>query len=85
MRVEKCQHDRLTFKLRQRDRPTKLIREDEKKTGKHIPIIALTARAMDEDRKKFLGSGMDDYVSKPIDRQKLFEVVQNLFKKGRFS
>ena len=57
---------------------TKLIREQEKQTGKHIPIIALTARAMAGDRKKCLDSGMDGYVSKPVDRQKLFETIENI-------
>ncbi len=61
---------------------TRLIREDEKKTGKYIPIVALTARALEEDRQKCSAAGMDDYVSKPIDRLKLFEVIENIFKKG---
>ena len=50
---------------------TRLIRQNEEKTGKHIIVIALTARAMDEDRRKCLESGMDGYVSKPIDRKKI--------------
>ena len=54
---------------------TAIIRENEKKTGGHIPIIALTARAMEDDRKKCLDGGMDGYVSKPIDRKKLFEEI----------
>ena len=64
---------------------TRLIREDEKKTGRYIPIVALTARAMEEDRQNCLAAGMDDYVSKPIDRLKLFEVIENVFKKGKSS
>jgi PAS domain S-box-containing protein len=56
---------------------TKLIRENEKKTGRRIPIIALTARAMSDDRQKCLDAGMDGYVSKPIDREKLFEAIAN--------
>ena len=62
---------------------TRLIREDEKKTGRYIPIIALTARAMEEDRQRCLAAGMDDYVSKPIDRLKLFEVIENILRKGK--
>ncbi|MEW5894239.1 MAG: ATP-binding protein [Candidatus Omnitrophota bacterium] len=58
---------------------TKQIRESEKTTGGHIPIIALTARVMAGDRKKCLDAGMDGYVSKPIDRSQLFEVVESFF------
>lgn len=57
---------------------TRLIREAEKKSGKHIPIVALTAYAMAGDKQKCLDAGMDGYVSKPIDRQKLFEAIESL-------
>lgn len=58
---------------------TKLIRENEKKTGLHIPIVALTARAMSGDRDKCIEIGMDSYVAKPIDRQKLYEAIEGFF------
>jgi CheY-like chemotaxis protein/HPt (histidine-containing phosphotransfer) domain-containing protein len=45
---------------------TRLIREGEQRTGTHIPIIAMTAHAMAGDAEKYLQSGMDGYVSKPI-------------------
>ncbi len=64
---------------------TKLIRENEKKTGRHIPIIALTARAMLEDQKKCFECGMDAYVAKPFDRPKLYEAIENLFYKKEIS
>lgn len=64
---------------------TRIIRGAEKQTGKHIPIIALTARAMEDDRKKFLECGMDGYVAKPIDRKKLFEEITSIIRQGRAS
>ncbi len=48
---------------------TKLIRKRETERGKgdHIPIIAMTAYSLKGDKEKFIESGMDDYISKPID------------------
>ncbi len=54
---------------------TRRIRTQEKKTGGHVPIIALTARATEEDRDMCLESGMDDYLSKPVELEELKEVV----------
>jgi len=61
---------------------TQAIRVQEQQNGKHIPIIAMTAHAMEGDEKRCLDSGMDGYVSKPIDRNRLFEIIDNLVKKG---
>jgi two-component system, sensor histidine kinase and response regulator len=57
---------------------TRLIREKEKKTGKHIPIIALTAHAMKGDKEECLEAGMDDYVSKPLRAEKLFKIIREI-------
>ena len=55
---------------------TRAIREKECETGKHIPIIAMTAHAMKGDREECIEVGMDDYVSKPIQPQQLREVIE---------
>lgn len=59
---------------------TEIIRREEKTTGTHIPIIALTARAMQEDRVRCLEAGMNGYVPKPINRQQLFDEIRTVLK-----
>lgn len=55
---------------------TQLIREYEEGTGRHVPIIAVTARAMVGDRERCLDAGMDDYLSKPVRRNDLYEALE---------
>ncbi|RYF51527.1 MAG: response regulator [Cytophagaceae bacterium] len=56
---------------------TRAIRERETGTGRHLPIIALTANAMQEDARKCLAAGMDAYLTKPIKKAKLSETLQH--------
>ncbi|MGE5370400.1 MAG: response regulator [Solirubrobacterales bacterium] len=55
---------------------TRAIRMHEQDSGKHIPIIAMTANAMQGDRERCLEAGMDDYISKPINQKIMAEVIQ---------
>ena len=57
---------------------TSLIREKEKVSGAHMPIIALTAHAMKDYQERCFNAGMDGYVLKPINAKQLFEVIENL-------
>jgi CheY-like chemotaxis protein/HPt (histidine-containing phosphotransfer) domain-containing protein len=57
---------------------TAAIREREKVSGRHIPIIAMTAHAMKGDRERCLQAGMDGYVSKPIDTRELFDAIEQV-------
>lgn len=56
---------------------TRMIREKEIGRGGHTTIIAITAYAMAADRKKCLDAGMDEYMSKPIDFDRLLSLVHN--------
>jgi len=60
---------------------TKIIRRKEQETTGHIPIIAMTARAMAEDEKKCLDAGMDAYISKPIDAAKVYDTIERMMEK----
>lgn len=55
---------------------TTAIRERERTTGAHTPIVAMTAHAMAGDRQRFLAHGMDGYVAKPIHFRELFDAIE---------
>ncbi|MBV9266579.1 MAG: response regulator, partial [Acidobacteriaceae bacterium] len=57
---------------------TEAIRLRERDTGKHIPIIAMTAHAMNGDRERCLAAGMDSYISKPVKADELVEAIETL-------
>jgi CheY-like chemotaxis protein len=57
---------------------TALIRERERESGAHTPIIAVTAHAMKGDRERYLAAGMDGYVTKPLRRQSLCDEIDRL-------
>jgi len=55
------------------------IREAEKVTGVHIPIIAMTAHAMKGDQERCLAGGMDDYIAKPVSSKRIQEMLERMF------
>jgi CheY-like chemotaxis protein len=57
---------------------TKMIRKAEGKTANPIPIVALTAQAMQGDREACLSAGMNDYISKPIRKHELQDAINRL-------
>lgn len=54
------------------------IREQERRTGHHVPIVAMTAHAMKGDKERCLEAGMDAYIAKPINAHELYETIDSL-------
>ena len=61
---------------------TQLIREKEKSTGEHLPILAMTAHAMQGDRERCIAAGMDGYLAKPIDPKSFLQTVEGISQRG---
>ncbi|MCE9665729.1 response regulator [Halomonas sp. M5N1S17] len=61
---------------------SRAIRERERESGEHVPIVAMTASATKEDRERCLAAGMDDYVTKPFRAAELFRAVEALASGG---
>ena len=61
---------------------TAIIRQKERSTGGHIPIVAMTAHALKGDEERCLAAGMDAYVSKPIRTNELFAIIERVLGKG---
>ena len=60
----------------------RVLREREQTAGGHLPVIALTARSREEDRRQCLAAGMDDYLSKPIRAADLFAAIDRVVHAG---
>jgi osomolarity two-component system sensor histidine kinase NIK1 len=56
--------------------------EKEKNIDNAIPIIALTANTLDNDKEKCINSGMNDYLAKPFTAQDLFRVIDNVLSRS---
>ena len=59
---------------------TRQIRKLENPETANIPIVAITANAFEEDRQKALEAGMNEHVSKPIDMERLLEIMKKVLK-----
>ncbi len=50
--------------------------------GPRLPIVAMTARAMTEDRDRCRAAGMDGFLAKPLDQQELFDLLEEVGRQG---
>ena len=62
---------------------TRAIRKTELANGRHIPIIAMTANAMEGDRERCIAAGMDDYISKPVKLENLEALLKKWSENGK--
>jgi CheY-like chemotaxis protein len=62
---------------------TRRIRQQEAGSGRHLPIVAVTACALDADRQACLEAGMDEYLAKPVKLQDLFRILARISVMGK--
>jgi len=60
----------------------RILRQNEETSGRHLPVIAMTANAMAGDREKCLRAGMDDYMSKPLNRALMEQTLRKWLPAG---
>jgi signal transduction histidine kinase/ActR/RegA family two-component response regulator len=88
--LEAIEHDRFDLAIMDVQMPdvdgltaTGIIRERERGTGGHLPIVAMTAHAMTGDRERCLQAGMDGYLPKPIDPVMMVEEIRRVLDRRR--
>jgi CheY-like chemotaxis protein len=64
---------------------TEAIRRREKETKNHVPIVAVTAYATPGDDERCRAAGMDDYVTKPVDFNRLYSIIDKFARKRTMS
>jgi two-component system, sensor histidine kinase and response regulator len=62
---------------------TRIIRQNEIQSGRHLPILAITAYAMKEDQERCLAAGVDSYLSKPLSPEKLLGALERFAPRTR--
>jgi len=60
-----------------------ILKYEKLKNRSHTPIVALTANALKGDRERFLEAGMDEYLTKPLDKEKLATVLNHFLAKTK--
>ena len=75
---ETCPPEKAGKQVENNPRKVALVVQNHAALGANIPIIAMTANAFEEDKKRAFDSGMDDYLSKPIHAEVLFDTVSRI-------